>query len=126
MNAVDLCYLPATELLDAYRARRVSPVEVTRAVLERIERLNPTINAFVTVTADRAMADALRAERAYAAGGDISPIAGVPYSLKDLTPTKGIRTTRGSLLTKDWIPDFDVPIGERLRDAGGVLLGKTN
>jgi aspartyl-tRNA(Asn)/glutamyl-tRNA(Gln) amidotransferase subunit A len=126
MNAVDLCYLPATELLEAYHARRLSPVEVTRAVLERIDRLNPTINAFVTVTHDRALADARRAERAYAAGGEVPLLAGVPYSLKDLTPTKGIRTTRGSLLSIDWVPDFDVPIGERLRVAGGVLLGKTN
>ncbi|HEX7103785.1 MAG TPA: amidase family protein, partial [Nitrolancea sp.] len=106
MNAVNLCYMPAAELLDAYRARRLSPVEVTRAVLERIDRLNPTINAFVTVTHERALADAYRAERAYAAGGDAPPLAGVPYSLKDLTPTKGIRTTRGSLLSKDWVPDF--------------------
>lgn len=126
MNAVDLCYMPATELLGAYRARRLSPVEVTEAVLDRIDRVNPTINAFVTVTAERARADALRAERAYAAGGNVPALTGVPYSLKDLTPTKGIRTTRGSLLSKDWVPDFDVPIGERLHGAGGVLLGKTN
>jgi aspartyl-tRNA(Asn)/glutamyl-tRNA(Gln) amidotransferase subunit A len=126
MSDVDLCFLPATELLQLYSARQLSPVEVTRAVLERIERLNPKLNAFVTVTPERAMKDALKAEEAYSSGGTVPALAGIPYSLKDLTPTKGIRTTRGSRLWKDWIPDFDTPIVERLNAAGGVLLGKTN
>ena len=126
MSDVDLCYLSAAELSRLYSERRVSPVEVTRAVLQRIDRLNPTLNAFVTVTPERALDDAIRAEQAYMAGGDVPYLAGIPYSLKDLTPTKGIRTTKGSLLFKDWVPDFDTPIVERLTSAGGVLLGKTN
>ncbi len=126
MSDADLSYLTATELRKLYLERRISPVEVTRVTLERITALNPKLNAFVTVTADRAMRDALRAEQAYAAGGDVPSLAGIPYSLKDLTPTKGIRTTKGSLLWKDWVPDFDTPIVERLAAAGGVLLGKTN
>lgn len=126
MNSTDLSYLSATELRDLYRSRRLSPVEVTRAVLDRIDALNPSLKAFVTVTPERAMADALRAEQAYVNGDHVQPMSGIPYSLKDLTPTRGIRTTRGSLLWKDWIPDFDTPLGERLAEAGGVLLGKTN
>src|SRR6185312_14722311 len=118
--------LTANELRGLYRSRSLSPVEVTRAVLERIDRINPVLKAFVTVTPERAMADARRAEHAYVSGGSVPALAGIPYSLKDLTPTKGIRTTRGSLLWKDWVPDFNTPIGERLQAAGGVLLGKTN
>ncbi|HVB64474.1 MAG TPA: amidase [Nitrolancea sp.] len=126
MNSVELCYLSALELRELYLARSLSPVEVTRAVLDRIEALNPVINAYVTVTAERALADAHRAELAFAGRTKLLPLSGIPYSLKDLTPTKGIRTTKGSLLWKDWVPDFDTPIGERLQAAGGVLLGKTN
>lgn len=126
MTNVDLCYLPATELRELYATRRLSPVEVTRAILERIDAVNPRLNAFVTVTHERAIMEALRAEELYAAGGHVPSLAGVPYSLKDLTPTKGIRTTRGSRLWKDWIPDFDTPLGERLKASGAVLLGKTN
>ncbi len=126
MNDVDLCYMSASDLRKEYSRRGLSPVEVTRAVLNRIGSLNPKLNAFVTVTPERAMADALCAEDAYAAGGDVPILAGIPYSLKDLTPTKGIRTTKGSRLWRDWVPDFDTPIVERLTRAGGVLLGKTN
>lgn len=126
MSEVDLCYLSAGELKWLYAERRLSPVEVTRAVLDRIDRLNPKLNAFVTVTHDRAMEDAIRAEQSYMAGGDVPYLAGIPYSLKDLTPTRGIRTTKGCLLWKDWVPDFDTPIVERLTGAGGVLVGKTN
>lgn len=126
MDAIDLCYLPATELRRLYAERALSPVEVTRAVLERIERLNPTLNAFITVTPDLAMDQALAAERDYAAGRADKPLLGVPISIKDLSVTRGIRTTRGSLVWKDWVPDFDAPFVERLYAAGGVMLGKTN
>ncbi|CAN5730438.1 amidase [soil metagenome] len=125
MDASDVCYLPASELVERFRSRALSPVEVTRAVLDRIDALNPQLNAFVTVTHDRAMADAQRAEAAYASG-DPPPLAGVPVSIKDLVPTKGIRTTRGSLLDPDWIPDEDPVFVQRLYDAGVVMLGKTN
>ena len=120
-----LAYIPATELIELYRRREVSPVEVTRAVLERIDRVNPSLNAFVTVTHDLAMSQARAAERAHAEG-DAGPLAGVPVSIKDLTPTKGIRTARGSLLSADWIPEEDAPVVERLYAAGAVMLGKTN
>ncbi|MDI3339564.1 MAG: amidase [Sphaerobacter sp.] len=126
MDAIELCYLPATELRRLYIERALSPVEVTRAVLERIERLNPSLNAYVTVTADLALDQALTAERDYAAGRTDRPLLGVPVSIKDLSATRGIRTTRGSLLWKDWVPDFDAPFVERLSAAGAVMLGKTN
>ena len=121
----DVAFLSAEELVAAYRARRLSPVEVTETVLARIDRVNPVVNAFTTITADRAMEGARAAESAYAAG-DAEPLAGVPFSIKDLPPTRGIRTARGSLVDPDWVPDEDPPVVERLYAAGGVMLGKTN
>lgn len=126
MDTTDLCYLSALELRTLYQKREVSPVEVTGAVLSRIDRLNPSINAFITVTPELALRQARAAEGAYAKKEFPPLLAGIPASLKDLTPTKGIRTTRGSLVYKDWVPDFDAPIVERLYAAGGVMLGKTN
>lgn len=125
MTANDLVYLSATELRTRYERRDLSPVEVTEAILARIDRLNPELSAYVTVTADLARAQAKEAERAYASG-EPGLLAGIPISIKDLTPTKGIKTTRGSLLYKDWIPDFDPPFVERVYAAGAVTLGKTN
>ena len=120
-----IAYLSASELRDRYRTKALSPVEVTRAILDRIDRLNPVLNAFTVVTAELALEQAHAAERAYAAG-DAPPLAGIPISIKDLTPTRGIRTARGSLLDPDWVPDEDAPVVERLYAAGAVMLGKTN
>jgi len=122
----DPCFLPAYELLVRYRAKELSPVEVTRAALERIDRLNPALTAFVTVTRELALEQARRAEAAYLAGRASEPLAGVPLSIKDLLSTMGIRTTRGSMLWREWIPDSDAPSVARLRAAGAVILGKTN
>lgn len=125
MNEVDVAYLPAAELRELYRRRDLSPVEVTRIVLERIERLNPELNAFVTVTPERALADAEAAEAMYAQP-EPPPLAGIPTSIKDLVATKGIRTTGGSLLSADNVPDHSPVFVERLYEAGIVMLGKTN
>lgn len=125
MSSDDLCLMSAVDLVERYRSGALSPVEVTDAVLERIESLNPRITAFITVTPERAREDALRAERAYREG-TAGPLCGVPTSIKDLVATKGIRTTRGSLLWKDWIPDEDPVFVQRLYTAGIVMLGKTN
>ncbi|MDP9370799.1 MAG: amidase family protein, partial [Chloroflexota bacterium] len=122
----DICFLSALELRERYRQRDLSPVEVAETILARIEKLNPRLTAFITVTSDLALEQARAAERAYVPGGEPGPLAGVPISIKDLTPTKGIRTTRGSLLSTDWVPDEDVPFVERVRAAGAVELGKTN
>lgn len=122
----ELAYLPAFELVEQYRSRKRSPVEVTEYLLERIERVNPVVNAFTTVSADVALQNAVAAERAYQSGDGAGPLSGVPFSIKDLTPTRGIRTARGSLIDPDWVPEEDAPIVERLYAAGGVMLGKTN
>jgi aspartyl-tRNA(Asn)/glutamyl-tRNA(Gln) amidotransferase subunit A len=121
----DLCFRSALDLREDYRRRTLSPVEVTEAVLARIDRLNPSLTAYVTVTPELALKHAKAAERAYASG-EPGPLAGIPISIKDLSPTKGIRTTRGSLLFADWIPDEDAPFVERVYAAGAVMLGKTN
>jgi Asp-tRNA(Asn)/Glu-tRNA(Gln) amidotransferase A subunit family amidase len=126
MEATELCYTPATQLAAAIRTKQVSPVEVVDAVLARIERLNPRINASCTVTADLARTTARDVEAAVLRGEALRPLHGVPYSLKDLTPTKGIRTTFGSKIFEHHVPTEDAILVERLRAAGGILLGKTN
>lgn len=108
------------------RERRLSPVELTEATLARIARLQPRLNAFITVTADLARAQARQAEAEIADGGWRGPLHGVPVSLKDLYFTKGIPTTAGSTILKDFVPDLDAPATERLRRAGAVLVGKAN
>jgi len=121
----DLCAMSALELRDHYRSGDLSPVDVTDATLRRIDRLNPELTAFITVTPDLALEHARAAERAYA-NGTAGALAGIPISIKDLTQTRGIRTTRGSLLYADWIPTDDAPFVERVYSAGAVMLGKTN
>jgi aspartyl-tRNA(Asn)/glutamyl-tRNA(Gln) amidotransferase subunit A len=125
MNESDVCFLSAADLVASYQAKTLSPVEVTQAVLARIDRLNPVLNAFVLVDSEGALASARAAEKAYASGS-AGPLAGVPLSIKDLTETRGMRTTKASIALKDWVPDFDAVVVERLRDAGACILGKTN
>src|SRR5438874_6877625 len=96
MDATELCFTPATELARLIRAREVSPVEVVDAVLARIEAVNPRINAYCTVAAEPARAAAKEAERRVMVGEAVGALHGVPVSIKDLTPTAGIRTTFGS------------------------------
>src|SRR6185437_16218174 len=121
----ELVYRSALELGQLYRQRALSPVEVVEATLERIEQIEPRVNAFITVTAELALSQAREAEKAFAEG-TARQLEGIPFSIKDLTPTRGIRTTRGSLLWQDWVPDFDATVVQRVYAAGGVLLGKTN
>lgn len=117
--------MPAVELIERYQRGDISPIEVTEATLEQIEELNGELGAFITVTPERAMEDARRSEAAYRAG-EAGLLEGVPTSIKDLVPTAGIRTTQGSLVYKDWIPDENPVFVQRLYDAGIVMLGKTN
>ncbi len=126
MDKDELCWMPATELARMIRSKDVSPVEVVEAFLTRIERVNPQINAYCTVTADHARAAAVEAEAAVGRGDRLGVLHGVPFSLKDLTPTKGIRTTMGSKIFEHNVPQEDAILAERLRDAGAILLGKTN
>lgn len=122
----DLCFVSAADLASAIRTRRVSPVEVIEAVLAQVDRVNPTVNAIVTLTAENARATARAAEAAVLRGDPLGPLHGVPVSIKDVTLTKGIRTTFGSLAFADNIPTEDALIVERLRAAGAILIGKTN
>jgi len=122
----ELCWLTAGELGILFRAGKLSPVEVVQALLTRIATLNPYLEAYVTVTADLALAQAERAERELAQGIDRGALQGIPYSLKDLFATRGIRTTAGSKILADWIPDEDATVVACLNQAGAVLLGKVN
>jgi amidase len=122
----DLCFLTAVELADRIRRRDVSVTEVVRAHLAQIERVNPTMNAIVTLTAERALADAKAKDAELARGAATGPLFGLPVAHKDLVPTKGIRTTFGSPIYRDNVPSEDGLIIERLRAAGAVTLGKTN
>ncbi len=126
VDATELCFTSASELGRMYRAREVSPVEVTEAVLARIEWLNPSLHAFVTVTGELARERAGASEGRAMRGELIGPLDGVPYSLKDLEPTAGIRTTFGSKWFEDHVPSADGTVAGRLKATGGVLLGKTN
>ena len=107
------------------RTKQVSPVEVTTQALERIERLNPRLNAFWTVTAELARKQARAAETEIAKGEYRGPLHGVPIGLKDLIFTRGIRTTAGSKIMRDFVPNSDATVVEKLRQAGAVLVGKT-
>jgi aspartyl-tRNA(Asn)/glutamyl-tRNA(Gln) amidotransferase subunit A len=109
-----------------FRSRQLSPLELTQFTLERIEHLNPTLNAFITVTADRALEQATRAEQELRSGLDRGPLHGIPIALKDLVDTAGIRTTCGSRILKDNVPTQDAIVTKRLEAAGAVLVGKTN
>lgn len=126
MDAAELCYLPATEMASAIRAKRLSPVEVVDAVLARIDRLNPVLNAYCTVAHEVARAAARQAEAAVMRGDALGILHGVPVSIKDLVITKGIRTTWGSRMFEQFVPDDDAPVVERLKQAGAIVLGKTN
>ena len=126
MDAIELCYMPAMELGVAIRSKRVSPLEVVDAILARLERLNPTLNAYCTVTAATARAAAKEAEAAVMRGDAVGRLHGIPVSIKDLVATKGVRTTHGSKLYEQFIPDEDAPVVERLKRAGAIILGKTN
>ena len=126
MSATDgLAYTPATELAALIRAKKLSPVELTRAVLDRVERLNPTLNAFVTVTADAAMTAARAAEQVVMNGGPLGPLHGLPFSIKDLALTKGVATKFGSHIFANRIGETDAPYVRRLHEAGGIMIGKT-
>ena len=122
----DLCFLSATELARLIRTREVSCEEVMRAHLEQIERVNPTVNAIVTLLPERALDGARTADRAITSGQPIGPLHGLPVAHKDLLVTKGIRTTFGSPIYQDFVPDTDAILVERLRAAGAITIGKTN
>jgi aspartyl-tRNA(Asn)/glutamyl-tRNA(Gln) amidotransferase subunit A len=118
--------MDAVTMAAEIRARRLSPVEVTQAVLERMERLEPTLHAYCTPTPELAMETARRVEAAIVGGQQVGPLAGVPVAVKDLICTRGIRTVSGSRAYEDFVPDEDDVVVERLKAADAVILGKTN
>jgi aspartyl-tRNA(Asn)/glutamyl-tRNA(Gln) amidotransferase subunit A len=115
-----------SELSELIAQRTVSPVEITRSCLQKIEELNPTLNAFITVTAEQALQQAADAEKEIKNGGWRGPLHGVPVALKDLIDTAGIKTTAASGVFQNRIPDHDAPIVKQLKKAGAVIVGKTN
>lgn len=126
MQPHELCSLPATRLVTLIRARELSAREVLHAHLQQIERLNPRVNAIVTLTAERAMADALACDERQARDEDLGALHGLPMAHKDLLPTAGVRSTRGSPIFANEVPTIDALIVQRMKRAGGVTVGKTN
>jgi len=124
--AQDLAWLTLTEAARLVRGKKLSPVELTRSCLERIERLNPKLNAFITVTAEPALAQARAAEAEIQRGQWRGPLHGIPIALKDLFDTAGVRTTAASQVFQERVPEQDGEIVRRLKDSGAVLLGKLN
>jgi amidase len=123
----DICFLTATDLAAMIREKRLSAREVMEAHLRQIERVNPKVNAFVTlVEEDRLMAQARAADEIIAKGESLGPLHGLPVGVKDLTETMGIRTTYGSPLFRDYVPDHDALVVERMKNVGAIVLGKTN
>ena len=121
----ELFYSDATGFAERIRAKDVSPVEVVQAHLDRIDSVNPIINA-VVVPNEAALDQAREAERAVMSGESLGPLHGVPFSVKEVFDTEGIRSTRGSLLYADRVPDSDATAVRRLKEAGAIVIGKTN
>jgi amidase len=126
MSAVDVCFLPATQLVRRIRVKELSARDVIEAHLAQIERFNPKVNAIVTLLAEQALQQARAADEGQARGDEIGPLYGLPIAHKDLVLTKNIRTTFGSPIFADFVPDQDALIVERLRRAGAITIGKTN
>ena len=126
MSLSDPCKLSLADLSSLIARREVSSTEAVEAALARLERLEPKLNAFVTTLSPQARLEAGRADEEITRGKYRGPLHGVPVTVKDLFFTSGVRTTGGSKLFSDWIPDVDAALVEHLRAAGAIILGKTN
>ncbi len=126
MTPDELCFLPALEQARLIRGRGVAALELMDAHIRRIERVNPALNAIVTFIPEAARAAARETDAALTRGETLGPLAGLPVAHKDLIPTRGVRTTFGSPIFKDFVPETDAIIVERLRLAGAIMIGKTN
>lgn len=126
MAANEICFLPARELARMLRARELSAREVTEAHLAQVARVNPAVNAIVTLTSEQALRDAANADEALVRSGPLGALHGLPIAHKDLHETKGVRTTFGSPIYAEHIPDFDALPVRRTKAAGAITLGKTN
>jgi len=125
MVDLDLCYTSAVELARKYRRGEISPLEVVQNSLDRIEQVNQKLNCFCFTYPEQALQKAIAAGQAFA-DDKARPLEGIPVAIKDFTPTKGKRTTRGSKLLEDWVPDWNPVLVERLEAAGAIMVGKTN
>ena len=126
MNNEDICRLSATQLAMAVRSKEISAVEVLTAVANRVERINPTLKAICIPTIEAARTAAEAVDKKVMQGEDPGALAGVPVTIKDLLYQKGERATFGSKLYEDFVCDEDCPPAERVREAGGLLIGRTN
>ena len=126
MSPQDLHLMTVADLGALIQSRQLSPADLTRSYLERIERLNPTLGAYITVMAETAMAEATAAEEEIAGGTYRGPMHGIPVAIKDIIYTEGVLTSAGSRVLADHVPEYDSTIVERLRSSGAVLLGKLN
>ena len=124
MTATDLCFSPVSDLAKRICAGALSPVELVEAHLERIDQTDGILNSFITLLAHDALAAARQAEKEIRAGDYRGPLHGIPIGLKDLHYTKGVRTTVGSKILRDFVPDYDAAVTERFREAGAILMGK--
>ena len=122
----NLAFEPATRIGELIKSKELSPVEITKLYLERIEKLDSNLNSYLTVTVDMALRAAQNAEDKLVNGDELGALHGIPISIKDLQMTKGVRTTGGSLAYKDRIPEADCAVVERVLEAGAIMLGKTN
>ncbi len=126
MNLLDICHLSASRLGELVRKKDVSPVEIVKAHLARIDSLEPKLNSFITLLADQALAQAREAEKEIGAGKYRGPLHGIPFGLKDLFYVRGVRNTAGTKIFENIIPDSNSTVAARLRHAGAILLGKLN
>jgi aspartyl-tRNA(Asn)/glutamyl-tRNA(Gln) amidotransferase subunit A len=122
----DICELNLTDLSWLIAAREVSSVEAVSATLTRLEQLEGKLNAFITVLSEQALAQAKKADEEIARGNNRGPLHGIPVTIKDMFETAGVLTTGGSKILKDWVPETDSALVERLRAAGAIIIGKTN
>jgi amidase len=123
----EICFMRAVDMVDAIRSKKVSSREVMQAHLKQIHQVNARVNAMVTlVDEEQLMAQAAAADEALANGKWLGPLHGLPVAVKDLHETRGIRTTFGSPLHKDYVPDFDCRVVQREKEAGAIVLGKSN
>ena len=126
MNSEDICFMPAYEMAEKIKRQELTSLEITEAIIERIEKINPKINAYCTPTFELARDMAKKADQAVDHGKSLGILHGIPLSIKDLTETKNIRTTHGSLLYEDYVPNTDDVVVKRIKKAGGIIMGKTN
>ena len=126
MNSSEICYMSLTDTAEAVRTKELSPVEIMDAVLHRIEKLNPRVNAYCTLVGDSARKHAAEAETAVMKREELGPLHGIPVSIKDLLLSGGIRTTAGSRIYENFVPQQDAIVVSRLKAAGAIIIGKTN